>query len=310
MSAGPTLILDSTPLLGAGTRVLGPYQGLGVPISAISATGSDGTSAFYAMIEAGDDLTAEARIVVEAQGTHGIFAPDNKCGGTYQGDGTYDSITLGFYFKGPYLGNAAQYFGTPPVGGATVTGMTANPSSGTVAGGSVTNIAITVTGDNSPSQAYTSAKVSGAGSVAGGAITMPVAISSQQQGVFRFTSTQDANYHVDVVLTVAASVPDDGSTDQFATHIFEKFLFPGGVAQANLAGMHWYVFSAVGSEAFGAPLAQGLLETTDGDGYSLIDITGQAVIVPGGLATLAFTNANGDPEQTDLISWFGTVRAL
>jgi len=101
----------------------------------------------------------------------------------------------------------------PAQGGSpTVTGITANPTAATVAGGSTTNVAIAVQGINNPGQGYTSAKFSGVGSVAGGAITMPAATSSSQSGVFRFTSTQDSNYHVDVTLTVAALVQTGDTT--------------------------------------------------------------------------------------------------
>jgi hypothetical protein len=110
---GPSLILDSAPLLGANTLVLGPYQGHGAPLSAIASSGSDGASAAYDMIESGDNPLSEMRIVVEQQGTHGTFVPDDVCGGVYTGDGTYDTVALGFYVDGAYLGNAPQYFGTP-----------------------------------------------------------------------------------------------------------------------------------------------------------------------------------------------------
>lgn len=191
-----------------------------------------------------------------------------------------------------------------------VTGVTATPASVNLSGGGTQQVVTAVQGLNNPSQAGTWVKVSGVGTVSGtGAITAPASIATQQTGLFRFTSLQDDRYHVDVILTVAA-LPDDGGGFSYATHIFERFIFPEGIAQANLTNMHWYVFNAVGSQPFGSPLAQGILESTDGDGFCLIDITGQTSVLPGALVTLAYTNSSGDPDQANLISWFGTVRAL
>lgn len=191
-----------------------------------------------------------------------------------------------------------------------VTGITATPAAATVAGGSTTSIAIAVQGSNSPGQGFTSTKLSGVGAVRGGDVTMPAATSSQQTGTFRFRSAQNVNFFVDVVLTVAAATPSDGGEIAYATHIFERFESRLEVAQANLVGMHYYVFAQVGSSPFGAPIAQGLFETTDSSGYALIDITGQTSVLPGAPVTLAFTNSNGDPDQLDVISWFAVVRAL
>lgn len=104
--------------------------------------------------------------------------------------------------------------------------------------------------------------------------------------------------------------PIDGGSTLYATYILELFYTRAALPRAGLSGMHWYVFAQVGSVSFGAPIAQGIAEITDSVGGALIDITGQTSVLPGAAVTLAFTNANGDPDQADLISWFGTVRAL
>jgi hypothetical protein len=208
----------------------------------------------------------------------------------------------------PFGAAPASSSGTAPA--STVTGITATPTTLALAGGATQTVAIAVQGLNNPGQGFTSVKLSGVGSVSGGDVTAPAATSVQQTGTFRFRSAQDPSFYVDVVLTVAATAPADGGGAAFATHIFEQFESRLGVPQANLVGMHWYVFAAVGAAAFGAPIAQGVFETTDAAGYILLDITGQTAVLPGAPVTLFYTNANGDPDQLDLITWGGTVRAL
>ena len=100
-----------------------------------------------------------------------------------------------------------------------------------------------------------------------------------------------------------------GATPTFASYISETFESVGGAPRANLTGMRWYVWAQVAPTPLGAPIAQGAAETTDGAGVGLIDISGQTSVAPGAIVTLGFTNANGDPAQADLMSWFGAVVA-
>lgn len=95
----------------------------------------------------------------------------------------------------------------------------------------------------------------------------------------------------------------------YATYINETFESVAGAPRANLSGMRWYVWAQVAPAPLGAPIAQGVAETTDGAGVSLIDISGQTSVAPGAIVTLGFTNSNGDPAQADLMSWFGAVVA-
>lgn len=103
--------------------------------------------------------------------------------------------------------------------------------------------------------------------------------------------------------------PDEGGSTSYATYILEEYDSRAGVARAGLTGMRWYVWAQVAPTPFGAPIAQGIAETTDSAGAALFDITGQTAVLSGALVTLGFTNSNGDPDQADLMSWFGTVRA-
>ncbi len=106
------------------------------------------------------------------------------------------------------------------------------------------------------------------------------------------------------------TAPPDGGGTAYATHILETFESRTGIAQANLSGMRWYVFAQVAPTPLGAPIAQGIAEATDSAGVALFDITGQTAVLPNAAVTLGFTNANGDPDQADLISWFGVAKAL
>lgn len=107
----------------------------------------------------------------------------------------------------------------------------------------------------------------------------------------------------------AATLPGEGGGTAYATYILEEFTSRAGAARAGLTGMRWYVWAQVAPAPLGAPIAQGIAETTDGAGAALYDITGQTSVLSGAAVTLGFTNSNGDPAQADLISWFGTVRA-
>lgn len=129
--------------------------------------------------------------------------------------------------------------GSAPV--PTVTSITATPVAATVAGGSTTSIAIAVQGTNNPGQGFTSSKVSGVGSITGSAATMPAATTSAQSGTFRFRSTQDTNFFVDVVLTVAAVVapPDPvepGEIDATAVPAKRKIVFQGNKRVVTFPG--------------------------------------------------------------------------
>jgi hypothetical protein len=120
-----------------------------------------------------------------------------------------------FVYRETRTGNALVYRNTQSSGATpvpTVTGITATPAAATVAGGSTTSIAIAVQGANNPGQGFTSSKLSGVGSITGGDATMPAATSGAQTGTFRFRSTQDTNFYVDVVLTVAAASQSGDTT--------------------------------------------------------------------------------------------------
>lgn len=103
------------------------------------------------------------------------------------------------------------------------------------------------------------------------------------------------------------SLPGAGGGTSYATYILETFESRGDIPWANLTGMRWYVFAEVWPTPLGAPIAQGSVESTDGSGACLFDITGQISLLPGARATLAYSNTTGDPEQADLMSFFGTV---
>lgn len=96
----------------------------------------------------------------------------------------------------------------------------------------------------------------------------------------------------------------------YATHISEEFEFLSNLPQALLSGMHWYVFAQVAPDRFSAPIAQGLGANSVSAGVALFDITGQTAVASGTPVTLFLTNSNGDPDQLNLITWGGTVRAL
>lgn len=204
---GPSLILDSTPLLGAGTLVLGPYQGHGIPLSAIVAGGSDGTSPIYDAIQAAGGMVSslsEIRLVAAA-GTHGTYSPDETGGGVYTGDGASDTINVDYFLDGAQINSAPMYFGTAPT--STVSGVVVSPSTAT---GSTTFTAV-VNGTGSPSQAVTWTRSGSAGSInaSTGAFIAPSPTGSVQTITITATSTQDSSKSGTATVTIAAAV---GST--------------------------------------------------------------------------------------------------
>jgi hypothetical protein len=192
--------------------------------------------------------------------------------------------------------------GEAPVG-STITGVSISPTTAT---GATTFTAI-VSGTGSFSTAKTFSKISGGGSInaATGAFTPPAQTGSTQVIVVRATSTQDPGQWAEATITIAAAPPESGVT--LATYIYETFASRAAIPWANLSGMRWYFFDQAPPAALGAPVAQGALETTDSSGACLFDIAGLTSLTPGQIGTLAFTNSNGNPEQTDLISWFSPV---
>lgn len=100
--------------------------------------------------------------------------------------------------------------------------------------------------------------------------------------------------------------PADTGTAK-ATYVQEIFESRAGIPWANLNGMRWYFFDQVWPTPLRAPVAQGSLETTDGAAIDVFDIAGFTSLLPGQVGTLAYTNTNGDPDQSDLISIFCPV---
>lgn len=184
-----------------------------------------------------------------------------------------------------------------------ITGIAISPTTATGA----TDFDYSITGTGSFSTAGTFSKVSGGGMIdpITGAFTPPAQTGSIQAIVVRITSDQDPSWYAESTITIAAS----GQSAAYATSIAETFESASGALRTNLTGMRWYVWAEVAPTLLGAPIAQGIAETTDGAGVSLIDITGQTSVAPGAAVTLGFTNSNGDPAQANLISWFGTVVA-
>lgn len=204
---GPSLVLDSAPLLGAGTLVLGPYQGHGIPLSAIVAGGSDGTSPIYDAIQAAGGTVSslsEIRLVVGA-GAHGTYLPDETGGGVYTGDGSSDTVNVDYFLDGAQINSAPMYFGTAP--SSTVSGVVVSPSTAT---GSTTFTAV-VNGTGSPSQAVTWTRSGTAGSInaSTGVWTAPSQTGSVQTITITATSTQDSSKSGTATVTIAAAV---GST--------------------------------------------------------------------------------------------------
>lgn len=108
-------------------------------------------------------------------------------------------------------------------------------------------------------------------------------------------------------IAASASFTTAGSDAGTATYVQETFESPQGLPWTNLAGMRWYFFDQVWPAPLGAPVAQGSLETTDGNAVGYFDLTGLTSLSPGQVGTLGYSNTNGDPDQADLVSFFAPV---
>lgn len=134
VTIGPTAIFDTTPLHGAGAAVFDQYQGLGIPISALAAGGTDGVGPLKRLVEVTDDPALEARMKYTRLPTLGTFLRDGLGGYSYTGSN--DSYDATYYAGGALLGSATESLvaagatanapGATITGAATITGGTAS----------------------------------------------------------------------------------------------------------------------------------------------------------------------------------------
>lgn len=95
---------------------------------------------------------------------------------------------------------------------STVTGVTINPTSATVAGGATQAFTATAQGTNNPAQTFNFTRNPAVGAITGngtatGSFTAPAATNVPQVIEVTATSTQDPNYSAKAVVTVPAAAP-------------------------------------------------------------------------------------------------------
>jgi len=71
----------------------------------------------------------------------------------------------------------------------------------------------------------------------------------------------------------------------------------GTTPAASLTGLKWAFFDQVTPDLFAAPVAKGAVESTDGSGVLVLDITGSA-LAPGAVGWLVVTNSDGTTSQS------------
>lgn len=133
-TTGPSTVMDSSSILGAGNTLMSSFKGLGTPISQIASGGSDGTSPIYDAIQAAGGTVSglsEIRVVVGA-GTHGAYVANELGGGVYTGDGSYDTILIDYWLDGALWQSAAPMNFGVGTSDTTVPVMTGAISSSTI----------------------------------------------------------------------------------------------------------------------------------------------------------------------------------
>lgn len=82
-----------------------------------------------------------------------------------------------------------------------------------------------------------------------------------------------------------------------ATAVTLTLTTDGTTPAASLTGLKWAFFDQVTPNLFAAPVAQGAVESTDGSGGLVLDITGSA-LAPGAVGWLVITNSDGTTTQS------------
>jgi hypothetical protein len=82
-----------------------------------------------------------------------------------------------------------------------------------------------------------------------------------------------------------------------ATQVTVRVVDAFGNPRASIAGLKWAFFDQSTVDTLNAPTAKGTNGTTDGAGNLTLNITG-TTLQPGHVGILAFSNGNGDVEQT------------
>ncbi len=82
-----------------------------------------------------------------------------------------------------------------------------------------------------------------------------------------------------------------------ATAVTLTLTTDGTTPAASLTGLQWAFFDQVTPNLFAAPVAQGAVESTDGSGVLVLDITGSA-LAPGAVGWLVITNSDGTTTQS------------
>jgi len=169
--------------------------------------------------------------------------------------------------------------------------------------------------DFTPSTAITAFRVTDPG--AGGAVIAVSSAVRQSASSIRLTlattpaGTPNVSYLYGSLPSITGIVLDNSAlalpleyngglaATPLATSVTVTFESRAGVLRASLAGMKWAFFDQASPGAFTAPVAQGVVETTDGSGVMAISIIGTS-LAPGATGWLIVSNSDGTANATDI----------
>lgn len=89
-----------------------------------------------------------------------------------------------------------------------------------------------------------------------------------------------------------------------ATSVTLTFENRAGTLQANLTNMKWAFFDQASPDLLLAPVAKGAVETTNGSGVLVLDITG-STLLPGAVGYVIFSNTDGTVAQSNMVAFAG-----
>lgn len=92
-------------------------------------------------------------------------------------------------------------------------------------------------------------------------------------------------------------LPSGGGGGGLATSVTVTLTSDGVTPRAGLSGLKWAFFDQATPDLFGAPVAQGAIESTDGSGVLALDITGSALSA-GDTGWLVVTDSDGTATQS------------
>lgn len=122
-------------------------------------------------------------------------------------------------------------------------------------------------------------------------------------------SMPTVDYMYGAAATITGAVKDNSSltlpleynsgvlASAVATAVTLTLTTDGTTPAASLTGLKWAFFDQVTPNLFAAPVAQGAVESTDGSGVLVLDITGSA-LAPGAVGWLIVTNSDGTTSQS------------